>query len=402
MNKQTKQTKQTKKSKGGKSIASGGFGCVFLPALKCKNKTRTKGISKLSFLKQSEKEFDILEAIKYELSRIPNYKKYFLIDNISICTPDKLEITDKINLDRCTFLGENGIYAENINKNLSKFKIINMPYGGKDLDNIISNKGISFEKAKLLLINLLLKAIIPMNKLNMFHLDIKSNNILFNKDGIKIIDYGEMALSNRIHFLPNILLNKSIQFNSPFSVILFNQFIINNINKLFAKSKIKKSSKYQTKFNIVQKSYLEFKNRFLFGRDHTYLLEHFLLPAISKLLPDSLVKQVFNVRKEDLNANQIVMNMIIKYCLTVIDKYYDFLNYQFKYNEYFSEIYSKNVDVYGFIMCFMPYILTTDLYSTNLRIRISQFIIKYCFSPQYAIEVIPINRLLRDLKKINL
>lgn len=402
MNKQTKQIKQTKKSKGGKSIASGGFGCVFLPALKCKNKTRTKGISKLSFLKQSEKEFDILEAIKYELSRIPNYKKYFLIDNISICTPDKLEITDKINLDRCTFLGENGIYAENINKNLSKFKIINMPYGGKDLDNIINNKGISFEKAKLLLINLLLKAIIPMNKLNMFHLDIKSNNILFNKDGIKIIDYGEMALSNRIHFLPNILLNKSIQFNSPFSVILFNQFIINNINKLFAKSKIKKSSKYQTKFNIVQKSYLEFKNRFLFGRDHTYLLEHFLLPAISKLLPDSLVKQVFNVRKEDLNANQIVMNMIIKYCLTVIDKYYDFLNYQFKYNEYFSEIYSKNVDVYGFIMCFMPYILTTDLYSTNLRIRISQFIIKYCFSPQYAIEVIPINRLLRDLKKINL
>jgi len=236
----------------------------------------------------------------------------------------------------------------------------------------------------------------------MFHLDMKSNNILFNKDGIKIIDYGEMALSNRIHFLPNILLNKSIQFNSPFSVILFNQFIINNINKLFAKSKIKKSSKYQTKFNIVQKSYLEFKNRFLFGRDHTYLLEHFLLPAISKLLPDSLVKQVFNVRKEDLNANQIVMNMIIKYCLTVIDKYYDFLNYQFKYNEYFSEIYSKNVDVYGFIMCFMPYILTTDLYSTNLRIRISQFIIKYCFSPQYAIEVIPINRLLRDLKKINI
>ena len=402
MNNQTKQTKQTKKSKGGKSIASGGFGCVFLPALKCKNKTRTKGISKLSFLKQSEKEFDILEAIKYELSRIPNYKKYFLIDNISICTPDKLEITDKINLDRCTFLGENGIYAENINKNLSKFKIINMPYGGKDLDNIISNKGISFEKAKLLLINLLLKAIIPMNKLNMFHLDIKSNNILFNKDGIKIIDYGEMALSNRMHFLPNILLNKSIQFNSPFSVILFNQFIINNINKLFAKSKIKKSSKYQAKFNIVQKSYLEFKNLFLFGKDHTYLLEYFLLPAILKLLPDSLIKQVFNVRKEDLNVNQIVMDMIIKYCLTVIDKYYDFKNYQFKYNEYFSEIYSKNVDVYGFIMCFMPYILTTDLYSTNLRIQISQFIIKYCFSPLYAIEVIPINRLLRDLKKINL
>ena len=28
----------TKKRKGGKAIDSGGFGCVFSPALKCKNK----------------------------------------------------------------------------------------------------------------------------------------------------------------------------------------------------------------------------------------------------------------------------------------------------------------------------------------------------------------------------
>ena len=54
--KQTKQLKQSRKSKqtkkGGEVLDSGGYGCVFYPALKCKNKkTRTDGISKLSLKK---------------------------------------------------------------------------------------------------------------------------------------------------------------------------------------------------------------------------------------------------------------------------------------------------------------------------------------------------------------
>ena len=37
-----------KNNKGGKVLASGGFGCVFSPQLKCKGKTlKKRGISKL-------------------------------------------------------------------------------------------------------------------------------------------------------------------------------------------------------------------------------------------------------------------------------------------------------------------------------------------------------------------
>ena len=40
--------------KGGEVIASGGFGCVFSPALKCKNKKRTKNkITKLMIRKNA-------------------------------------------------------------------------------------------------------------------------------------------------------------------------------------------------------------------------------------------------------------------------------------------------------------------------------------------------------------
>jgi hypothetical protein len=40
--------------KGGEVIASGGFGCVFSPALKCKNKKRTK--NKITWEVKMEKQ----------------------------------------------------------------------------------------------------------------------------------------------------------------------------------------------------------------------------------------------------------------------------------------------------------------------------------------------------------
>ena len=68
---------------GGKAIGSGGFGCLFDPVLKCKNKTRKnvktgKMVSKLMLTKNAKREYN--EIIKYKtgLQNIPNYEKYFL------------------------------------------------------------------------------------------------------------------------------------------------------------------------------------------------------------------------------------------------------------------------------------------------------------------------------------
>ena len=48
------------KINGGKVIASGGYGCVFMEALKCKGSSkRQRGkISKLMTIKHSESEYD--------------------------------------------------------------------------------------------------------------------------------------------------------------------------------------------------------------------------------------------------------------------------------------------------------------------------------------------------------
>ena len=47
--KKNKTVKRSRNRLGGVAVASGGFGCIFKPALKCKNEnTRSNGVSKMS------------------------------------------------------------------------------------------------------------------------------------------------------------------------------------------------------------------------------------------------------------------------------------------------------------------------------------------------------------------
>jgi hypothetical protein len=70
-----------KRSKlGGEALTSGGFGCIFKPALKCKNtKKRTDGVSKMSIEKYGKEEITEIQNIKDRLKSIKNYDKYYFI-----------------------------------------------------------------------------------------------------------------------------------------------------------------------------------------------------------------------------------------------------------------------------------------------------------------------------------
>ena len=68
---------------GGKVLASGGFGCIFSPALKCIDSAQRKRntVSKLMISKNATKEYEEISKLNIVLNKIPNYKLYFLIDN---------------------------------------------------------------------------------------------------------------------------------------------------------------------------------------------------------------------------------------------------------------------------------------------------------------------------------
>jgi len=69
-----------------------------------------------------------------------------------------------------------------------------------------------------------------MNKLGILHFDLKSANILIDDSSqLRIIDWGLSVISknNRI---PSGSTSRPIQFNLPFSTVLFNKKIMNHIN----------------------------------------------------------------------------------------------------------------------------------------------------------------------------
>ena len=137
---------KTLKKKGGLVSSSGGFGCLFIPSLKCKNTMRIKKgekyVSKLMMKKYAKVEYELVNKFKKILKVIPNYDDYFLLNNISICNNlEKIIKPDLIDFDKkCNPLYKNNITSKNLNNNLDKIAFLNMPNGGVDIDDYLSDK----------------------------------------------------------------------------------------------------------------------------------------------------------------------------------------------------------------------------------------------------------------------
>ena len=173
------------------------------------------------------------KTVKKYVDNIPT-ENYFLL-KISSYT-GKLTPEDKVNFDlKCSNLTRKGVYARNVNNNLEKLKIINFPYGGKDLDNYwnwlyTSNldkkkKEILFVATNNSLIRLLKHGIAPLNKQHFLHMDIKAGNVLRGGNDVSIytncrlIDWGLAEKYNPNGDIPYGIMIV-IQFNIPFQLYL--------------------------------------------------------------------------------------------------------------------------------------------------------------------------------------
>ena len=131
---------------GGKVIASGGFGCIFSPALNCKtrknkNDQNKQQISKLMTKKNAKSEYK--EIIKFQsiLKNIPHYKNYFLLNDFTLCQPKNLTKSDlKDYKKKCKALNKKNITVKNVNRSLDKLLSLTMPYGGIDLKHFVKER----------------------------------------------------------------------------------------------------------------------------------------------------------------------------------------------------------------------------------------------------------------------
>ena len=319
---------------GGDVIGSGGFGCVFRPALKCKRKTKRKdhSVSKLLTRRHAKKEYDIIKRIRTKLRDIPHYSEYFLIDGVSTCALAPLSESDLSNFDeKCKVMKKyDNITSKNVNDNLAKLRSIELPDGGISLVAYYANmKDMGdFQFIHDQLTNLLTHAVVPMNDRHVYHADIKESNILFNLHTQKIglIDWG-LSFYTKGGRIPKIIKNKPLQYNLPFSVVLF--------NKTF-------DAMYST-FTRTHKSPTM--------RDLTVFVEDYLDAWIDKRgaghmgVMDDIWKAVSD--DDDVDVLRVI---VVPYLADILYNYTT--NGRFHKTAYFNETFLPNLDIWGLLMSY--------------------------------------------------
>jgi len=354
----------TNSLKGGKVIGSGGFGCVFKPAIKCKGQKRNEtDITKLMKIKYAKSEYKGIQKYKEMLDSIPNYSDYFLIDGFSICEPDKLDEEDLQKFDKkCSALKKMKITASNVNSNLDKLRSLNMPYGGIDVGDYVERTRMDYKKIRemnISLVELLKKGILPMNEKSIYHCDIKDSNILVQETHggevkTRLIDWGLSTVFKERNSIPKPLTKRPFQFNVPFSVILFNDTFTKMHSEFLKKNK--DPTYFETREFVINYVVTWINER---GPGH--------LKSLNNIFKALFERGLINIEKqfkEDLIEFEYTFYFIFEYISYVVFKFTR--NGKFDKMDYFSQVFLKNLDIWGLTMTYLPILEYLEKYYDDL------------------------------------
>lgn len=256
-------------------------------------------------------------------------------------------------------------------------------------------KNRSFAITNICLLQLLVKGILKMNMSNYYHYDIKGSNILrtisptiHSTDNIKtrLIDWGLAFKYTNKDSLPNEIIDRPLQYNIPFSSILFQSDIQDVIDN------------YIHNYNSPGNNYG--KNVILKG-----LSNHIYTNSIRNIgcgHRDYIIELLENIYSPLYsNTNNIGTNIITEYIASILEKYTD-ENYLFNSRDYFKNIFIKNVDIWGFLMSYIDLITLKNPWNNPFQSIIVKVLSEYCFSPTYAVKIIPIYALVNELLPLNI
>jgi serine/threonine protein kinase len=404
--------------KGGEVIASGGFGCIFDPALKCSNNDPVVAgqVSKLMFKKYAIAEYE--DTLKYKklLENIPNYRKYFFVDGFSICDPAPLSIQDlKGYKTKCSALSKKNITRKKVNNHLDELKMITMPYGGEDLGDHIQKNTTSQRLAQVndSLLDLLENGIMKMNDKGVYHLDIKESNILVDVTTspdtpiVKLIDWGLSCTYKMGDKIPDALLRRSFQYNAPMSIMILHTTFRKKYDELL-------SNIPSPDFEVVH----EFVSEYLLTWIEERGVGHF------KIIHE-ILEELFKIRKKkeskeetdfsiDTSVNYseatgdqkyvVTFNVVVDYLTEILVQY----TFEGRSNifKYFKDVFIKIVDIWGFIMSYSPmlehyYNNYSNLTKPERKVyaKLRDIFMDYLFAS--PLNVINLNMLKTDLTQLS-
>jgi serine/threonine protein kinase len=405
---------------GGAAFTKGGFGCLFKPALNCKNSELNMPpnyVSKLIEANHGRREYTYIYNIKKRLQHLPaNVRKYFLLDNISMCEPKPLSEEDKVKIEEvCDYIlsdrkdktTNEPITSQNINNNLDKFKIINMPGLSISLSNYIRKRvftHIDLVKLNNSIIEYLTIVIPALYKNGVVHGDIKPDNLMFNasdNNTLVLIDWGlsYIADSDRKN-VPDALYRLGVQWHHPFSSFLFKKDVIDKYDNFL--KKIKKEGKAVTKDELRVFAMSEYKN-FMSTHDKQFI---FLNDSMMIVYGPGLIKTLKLVEHDDVDRaiSNMTITYIVEYIVDVLMTYT--INYNLELGRYFNEVYLINSDMWGIMSTYSELIenihLMDKISESERKIITDQMmyiLIENLF--KNGGKVINVPKLVNDIKHLN-
>ena len=406
-NMRTRTNARTRTKQGGKVLASGGFGCVFTPALKCEGAAhREKGkVSKLMTEKHAISEYREINSFKTKLDTIKNYEDYYLLYDATLCKPAELTAGDLTAFaKKCTALPKKDITKRNINDNRDKLLMLNMPNGGVPVDDFLYTRG-TIEKMSRVhasLVNLLKNGIVPMNKKNIYHCDIKDSNILVQETGLelktRLIDWGlstEYVPFTAAPF-PSTWRNRPLQFNVPFSVIIFSDDFIKKYTAFIKDGGATEEAQLKPFVEGFVVSWM--KER---GGGHYKFINEIMYMLFSDSIKDVSVRDMPHVIE-----TQITMPYIVNYIVNVLVHFTVFRkDGTLNLREYLDNVFVEIVDIYGFISAYYPMLEILHTNSSalseaehNIFEQLKFIFIEYLYKPRH--QPIEMRALLNDLKNL--
>ena len=374
--------------KGGEAIASGSFGCVFRPALTCATgeQPAVGYVSKLMVTRNAVAEIENINQVRANVEQIPNYNKYFGIQNISICEPAPLSDIDTASFyQTCQMsLGKYKIEPTNLKNSMHNFSIINMPDLGMDLFDYLQNLDMAmFCKLNVALVDLLLHAIVPMNQNGRIHGDIKIENVAIDiRDGdinLHLIEWG--ASHHKDTIVREVSTPPCFTHNLPPGSVLVPTF-----------------------HDIMFQWYHENTNH---EQSDYHVFAEYLLTSIIQD-SDSFREMLFlliniitgNGDKEFLKTMSLQMDLF--HLEAIVNKYCDPVTHAFDKQTYINEVYIHNADIFGFLTIYMNmFHMLEPVMSRELMEVWSTILNTFMYQETYAANPYDINKLVEMLLNLN-
>jgi hypothetical protein len=241
-----------------------------------------------------------------------------------------------------------------------------------------------------------------MNKKNIYHSDIKDSNVVVKEDKNKLfarlIDWGlttEYEPFKNKEF-PSKWRNRPLQFNVPFSVIIFSD------------SFIEKYTKYIKEGGKINRENLK---PFVIDFIHSWLKERgpghykFINDIMFMLFSNDFKNMDTNTKGEFIESNYTIP-YITNYIVAILEKFTTFKNDgRINLRDYLDNVYINIIDVYGFICIYYPLIeFFYENYNKLNKNQMEMFnLIKYIFIKYlYSERTTPINidELIKNLQHL--